>query len=493
MNFDFEVEIIKGIIEDPSKAKLVARSGINHSHFDNELHAYIYKTIAHFTDNDLEVNEYTLLDKVANDPKLDTTKKVFHQQKIRTLLKEKPTEAFNYSLSKLREIRDEQEIKKYVNSVSQAYLKDNDLKKFAEKLSKARDIISPDSDYEIREYTTEEDYNRRHIERREIATGVSTTLDFSESLVEFQRAFPKGIQSKTITGIGGQTGVGKSILVGNIINTAISPRNKLNVLYVIAENRYIEATTRLDAIVQDREYELFYVNAEEDPKGLDFFKNLTPEGYGNLFCVKVTIGKFSTQTIKGFIDDILDKYNIPIQMVAVDSPDHMRADQATFAKNDMKGKIYEELKALTDEYDLITITSIPLVKDAGSNKKKEMTSEDVAGSYEIARLIDNLFFFSKSNEDLEIGRRQITFVKGRDAKSVGYKLVFKITPSLRFIKWEEVNAIQDEASGLVLELKRSEDAKKLMPTKNLFMENIKTRSYTLDKEKKFNGKQSDES
>ena len=489
MNFDFEMEVIKGIIADQTRAKLVIRSGIAAHHFENEFSTYLFKVIERFHNNELEINQVTLLDAVASDPKLDTTKKIFHQQKIKKLFQEQPQETFNYSLSKLREIRNEQEVKSFVNEVSQQYLKDNDLNRFAEKLSKTKDIVSPESDYEIRQYTTEEDYSRRHIERNEIATGLAITLKFDQSLVEFQRAFPKGIQSKTITGIGGQTGVGKSILVGNLIDTAISPANKLNVLYVIAENRYIEATTRLDAIIQDREYELFYVNAEDDPKGIDFFKNLTPEGYGHLFCVKVTIGKFTTSTIRGFIEDILDKYNIAIQMVAIDSPDHMRSDQPTFAKNDMKGKIYEELKALTDEFDIITITSIPLVRDAGSNKKKEMTSEDVAGSYEIARLIDNLFFFSKSNEDLEIGRRQITFVKGRDAKSVGYKLVFKITSSLKFIKWEDINMIEDVASGQILEIKRSEEAKNLVPTKSLFAEKLKARSYTLDKQKKFNDQQ----
>ena len=255
------------------------------------------------------------------------------------------------------------------------------------------------------------------------------------NLSPFKKYFTRGFQPEEVIAIGGPTYAGKSILLTNFIRLAAHPKNGMNVLYVFAENRYVQAASRLDSIILNENYQVLYENALENRTGGKFFRKAKEKGWGQIIMAKVQPKKFTADTIDSMIEEIEMDLGIKIHVLAIDSPDHQEARDRQDAWHQGKGQVYYENKQLTMERGLINISTLPM--KASSVKKESVQNEDAAGSYDISRVCDDMIMFNKSDTDQMLNRATIQVTKNRDGVTDSKKNYFHFDPSLRLIPWDE--------------------------------------------------------
>jgi len=282
-----------------------------------------------------------------------------------------------------------------------------------------------------------EDWSNRRQERVAATLSNNRAIKFHGWLEDLNKYFPRGIETGTITTIGGVTGVGKSILLANFIYMAIHPTCGLSGIYVIAENKYSQAAARLDSLMMDVNYNKLFEPFDEENKDEDdlFFDTAIQEGWGNLRCIKLIPQTFTAADLELKIEEFENIYSKKPDFIFIDSPDHMEPIFRSQVKHENKGQVYWDIKSLITTHDMICITSLPLTKS--SSKKESMDAEDAAGSYDISRISDNQIFFLKRADDFKLGKRAIQFVKLRDSEIDSNIMDLKITPSLRLVKFSQ--------------------------------------------------------
>lgn len=86
--------------------------------------------------------------------------------------------------------------------------------------------------------------------------------------------FPQGLPDNSVFGVAGPTGVGKSLMMANVALEGMMPHNKLDVVAIIAENRYIDWATRCDAMLMDVPIDDLKSAKEENLEHQKFYDNL---------------------------------------------------------------------------------------------------------------------------------------------------------------------------------------------------------------------------
>jgi archaellum biogenesis ATPase FlaH len=258
---------------------------------------------------------------------------------------------------------------------------------------------------------------------------------FDLNLRHFSTYFPRGIAKQTGTIVEGSTGAGKSVFMANLIHLAAHPKNSLNCLYVYSENRTIEALSRLDAIFLDVEYNTLYNKNLEVSQRKFFIQGIEQEGYGKVFCLRAPLLHFNTSLIEAAITQ-LQEDGVTIDVLFIDSPDHMQPleDQGVQWQN--KAQVYSDLKDLYESKNLIFFGTRPQLESF--SKSGELTIQSGAGGQGISRLIDNSIAFNYDPQaDSVSDHRLFTITKARDGKIDWKRLRYKILPTLRFMHEED--------------------------------------------------------
>lgn len=438
---EFEKSIISAVINESEviAPKLVA-SNIDKTCFTDINYSFIYGYIEQTLKKKNPINYKVLKALIENDPTTDNKTKVTLYKVI------EDCHVSDYDISSLSiELLAEKKQKKTLYSIAKAIndgfiegKNPEEIFDFIKNSIKKNVVSSVNKEQENRDYF--QDWSKRKIERLATNDGSSRSLKFHGWLKELEVYFPRGIEKQTITTIGGVTGVGKSILLANFIYMAINPACGLSGIYIIAENKYIQATSRLDAVLRGVNYNNLFNppgSIEESDEDDLFFDTAVQEGWGILRCIKMVPQSFTANDLEIKIQEFKDLYNKAPDFIFIDSPDHMEPIFKTQIKHENKGQVYWDIKALITVHDLICITSLPLTKS--SAKKESMDAEDAAGSYDISRIADNQVFFLKRADDFNLGKRGIQFVKLRDAELDNRIFDLKISPSLRLSKFDNMS------------------------------------------------------
>lgn len=289
-------------------------------------------------------------------------------------------------------------------------------------------------DVDVKLYNSFSAWEERKDARVEAQKHLGNSIMMTGNLSIFDKAFKRGFEPATITVFGGNTGVGKSLMLLNVAKEAISPRNKLNGLFVIAENREIESTSRLDAVLLDRDYNFLWPDEEtKDREGDMLFSSM--DDWGKLYVVKFQVGHFNAEDIRSIFEDFFKVNGVEPQFLIIDSPDHMNPIKWSPKLNERKGEVYLDLKNICDDYGIPVIGSLPM--QASAAKKKTLSAEDGAGSYDIAKIADNAVFFASTDEDELLNRRTLHVVKNRGGQVFKDPFYFKLKNSLVLEPWDE--------------------------------------------------------
>lgn len=235
---------------------------------------------------------------------------------------------------------------------------------------------------------------------------------------------------ETITTIEGKTNSGKSVLLTNIMKMALKPQNGLNCLYLYSENRAIEAEGRLDAILLDVPYKESVKKRELTDAEIEQIENMPNNGWGFMFSKRLPYGHSTVEDIKRYLAEYEEK-NINIDVVFLDSPDHMKAS----GKSDTwwlgKLAVYEEIKACAEQFK---VSFFCTRQTKGSTSSKEIDAYSGKGGEGIPAIVDNQIIIDYDpKENMLSGIRKLVIVKCRDGVLDYKRHVYRIKESLVWV------------------------------------------------------------
>tara|TARA_Y100000034_G_scaffold130321_2_gene188493 strand:+ start:44493 stop:45965 length:1473 start_codon:yes stop_codon:yes gene_type:complete len=437
------------MVQDRSFFNSVKRKGYPASIMNSEMYREVFRHLMKC--QWAEVKEDLILDSVARDngyknvkAKLVAAKvkEVFSEEKITSPLSIDLVENYAAHIT-IREIA--------LDSMT-ALTQDGDIDRAIDIMSRASMLKAERRvSYELYKYNDIEAWNKREKMRHDRILNPKRVLYWNKMFWNASY-MPFGQPSSTMIAVSAQTGVGKSLWSLNYAWEAASPPNSLNTLIVIAENRYIEAASRQDAILLNQSYDIVREKSTNNKTGDIFFSN--QENWGDVFIVKCVPTKFSAATVAEIIEEIKDDHGVEIECLIVDSPDHMRTIETFRGQSYEKlGQITWELKAVVDMYDLICLITAQLNRSAGSNGK--ITTEDIGKSYEIAQILDGLFVMYNTAVDRTKSIRRGEWAKGRDFKVDGKTIEMLLTDSLRFQLFKQVGVTEEGEEAVKVKKKPS--------------------------------------
>lgn len=433
---DAEKKLVSACLQDEDILKKTYRSNISTQDIDNEVYEYLL---------DSAIELFTLGDDVSkesveafiNEDDLTQDKKKEALHFADKLFKD-AVDSANFTVKELNKKKKKKEFIEStydaVEDLEHGESVDEIIQNQKEKLEHLENTDY--TDYQLWNFW--EDNARRKKERHEINQGNDKTLDFKLNLEPFSEYFKRGWQVQEISAVAGPTYAGKSTLASNVIYMALHPENGLNGLYVFAENRKVQAGSRLDSIFLDRKYDNLFKDPLNDNYGDDFYKEAREEGWGDLNYAKVIPNKFDINTIRSILRDTKEgltsgtaQQGFDPDFLVIDSPDHQRPtnEHDQFWAN--KGQVYWDIKQLAEEEDLIVVTTLPM--KPSSRDKDSVSAEDTAGSYDIARIVDNMVSFNVDEEDHLVNRAKLEVVKNRDGDIDSEQVHLKFQPSMRMV------------------------------------------------------------
>lgn len=426
----WERELLAAILNGEIEPNDYRASELNHKDFDDAQVSPIFKVIDSLVKRELEVTSDTIYTEycLQNDrgPKADAVRKTMD------LISRKDVDSSKYSLEFMLEKKRVKKLKAFSDKLYYA-LDSNRVEEAEGLISSFRPSLSVGQDFRLMDILDPEEFEKTHLERQEtLDTG--RNFNFLDDLAGFNKYLEVGIEDETLTAYGGATNVGKSILLFNIALQSVDPRNGLPTLIVKTENRFIQGATRWQAILFDVPLgEMYQPDAKEKQRILEERKD---QGWADAFMVKVPVAGCNIHMIERVMEQIHDKYGVEVNNVFIDSPDHMEPVSKDFEARWMKkADVYNDLKFLGEKYSLKIQTTLPL--KASTVGKDHIGSEGAAGAYDIAKLVDMHFNILKTEEDIRMKRRTIEIAKTRDGEADSEKFHFKITPSLRFEKFNK--------------------------------------------------------
>jgi len=444
---DYEKGLIAACLQDTELFKRTARAKVTHSHFRDKDCSYLFKVMTDLAQQGSEVNEHTVLMSVSL--KKDIEKK--HKDILTSKVKSYANQSLDFKQFSINTMVEKRRMFDIMRNLVAVTEKIHNHTATADELEKelsrlAKDASNSGQEIDVVEYNTINSWNYRVAERHAISlsaesdgAGYLKVAGYLDFLADY---FPLGFPPQTLTGVSGMTGVGKSHFMNAFAFMSIMPVNACNVLYFISENRRIETESRLDSIFLERTYASLYTEAQSDPVAEEVFANQKKKGWGRLFTSKVVVDRFDINTIEQTIEFVEESFGTKISVIIIDSPDHMVPSTQVFKMNERKAAVYKEIKAMADSKSLVMIVSIP--QKAGSVGKSDISSDDVAGSYDIPRILDNLIMFLHCTQDDFLHRRRIKVAKLRGNALDGKIIPLRLKNDLTFTLWEELNDHTDE-------------------------------------------------
>ncbi len=445
---DYEKGLVAACLQNEKLVDRAIRARIKPGHFKDRDCAIIFEIITSLHKQGAEVNGKSVGMSVNLNTEIEDRHRDVIKSKVGAYSKDEVdiTEfSFQVMVEKRRVMDMTRSMGEIVDKIYEGQATADELEKEISRMMKV--ISDKGSEMDLAEYNTVESWRDRVEDRRQtrqaMEEGGSGYLKLAGYLTVFEDYFQLGFPPQTITGVAGMTGVGKSHMMNAFAYMSILPENACNVLYLISENRRIETESRLDAIMLGEDInELFTDDPPESKEKI--FKRQRKKGWGRLFTCKVTVNKFDRTTIEAAMEFIEDQYQAKINVLIIDSPDHMISANVNDRSNgwEKKSAVYDDIKGLADEYCMPVITSVPM--QASTEGKADVSSANVAGSYNISKMVDNLIMFLHSPQDDLLNRRRLKVTKLRGAPLDGRIISLRLKSDLTYTEWKELDESTDE-------------------------------------------------
>ena len=201
---------------------------------------------------------------------------------------------------------------------------------------------------------------------------------------------------------------GKSICLVNVGAAALYQGKK--VLHITLEMSDKKIGLRYDARLSGKHIR----NLEDFPKKIQVKLDAVKRLKGDLIIKRYPTRGATVDTIKAYIMMLQGKGWFP-DLLLVDYGDIMKSSRTYSDKRFEEGSIFEELRGLAVELDLPVVTATQA--NRGSLAKKVVTMEDIAESFDKAKIADVIIALCQDTKEKREGKMRWFFAKNRDNAS----------------------------------------------------------------------------
>lgn len=217
----------------------------------------------------------------------------------------------------------------------------------------------------------------------------------------------------------------KEFKTGLLINVARKGlRLRKKILYIDLENGQDNLATRLEQSIMNKP-KMEILSGEYDEKvqrQLRKYQRLGAEVDIKRFPAYIT----DCNHIQAYIDNQYREFGLRYNELIIDGPHLMASISGLKDEEPRIGAVFIEIKNLTDKnkYD-ICWTPAHTKREAKKRFKTNFTSEDIAKCIDLARTVDAIFGYNRSDLDVQLGIGRLEIIEQRDGVNQGAAL-FKV-------------------------------------------------------------------
>jgi len=369
-------EILRKGVESPSFAKeilpLLPKSTLE----ENHMYVEISQVIQHFyKSNSSLATESTLLSLV--EQKLD-------RQRADAEKQQKYYEAVS-SLYEIRDMSDDSVIDESIEAHIKKHLRLDILKKSAMRLDDEefqKKVIDDLRDVEALDVTggQNEIFNVLYdeMEKRALLSAIQSNT-ISTGFRDLDRLNGGGLAKGELGLIAALSGSGKTLFMTNLATMYV--KKGYNVLYVALEEKKDRMTLRFEQsmLSQTRGDIIDGDNLDEDKfkKRQAIYTKLKGK-LGNLLFSRYSPQTITLAKIEQLLSDAMLRLGIPVDVLIIDYPELLRNPNATGNESDDGGKLFEEVRRVAQDFNVVTWAASQLNRSAYNAIIR--TSEHMEGS-----------------------------------------------------------------------------------------------------------------
>lgn len=425
-------QILNKAIQNPIFSKEVLPNAPLDIFEDNNIYKEISNIIKrHYQTSNNVLTEEALL--TLTEAKLDRMKKGSEEQQ----------QYFN-TINGLYEIRDshnDEVIDEKIESYIRRHMRMDLLKKaainldneeFMEKLDdefkkvmmldiggKAHEIINVIDDHEIRRQAL------TTIEQNTISTGFKSIDNLNGG----------GLAKGELGLIAAVSGTGKTMWMTNLATNYTKLR--YNVLFIALEELENRMILKFEqAMLRQTKSSILTggtINEGNFDKRTEFYKK-NRDKFGNLLFARYSPRTVTPSKIEQLISDVKIRQGIDVDVVIIDYPDLLRNPQETGNEADDGGKLFEEMRRIAQDYNVVMWTASQMNRTAYSAVVR--TSEHMEGALRKKNSAELLLTVNQTPEEFDAGYLRVYADKVRNPPEGAYDkmLGFKVIGSAMLIR-----------------------------------------------------------
>ncbi|AIW03491.1 helicase DnaB-like [Bacillus phage Moonbeam] len=224
------------------------------------------------------------------------------------------------------------------------------------------------------------------------------------------------------------SGTGKTLVLTNLATNYT--KQKKNVLFIALEETQNRMILKFEqSMLRQNKSNILTgtaLNEENFNKYQDFYKQ-NRQHFGNLFFARYSPRTVTPAKIEQLLSDIKIRQGIEVDVLLIDYPDLLRNPYATGNESDDGGKLFEEIRRICQDYNVLGWTAGQLNRTAYSAAIK--TAEHMEGSVRKKNAVEFVGVVQQSEEEFRAGFTRLYIDKLRNTpegpyeKMLGFKVV----------------------------------------------------------------------
>lgn len=217
------------------------------------------------------------------------------------------------------------------------------------------------------------------------------------------KLFNGGWERKTLTTFIAPTGAGKSMFLVNVSAAAVA--QGLSVAYITLEMADFKIGLRHDSYFSG--VQINEISKEEKKVR----PQITDQAKGRLIIKEFPTKTASVQTIRSYLQRLQAIKNFVPDMIVIDYADLLRGSRNYGEKRHELEGVYEELRALSHEFNVVLITADQT--NRGGLNEEIVTLQAISESYAKATVCDVIITISRRMEDKQTNSGRLFVAKSR--------------------------------------------------------------------------------
>lgn len=276
----------------------------------------------------------------------------------------------------------------------------------------------------------------------------------------FSRAIGGGLARGEMGAIAASSGTGKTMNMTSLAMAYIS--GGYNVMYIALEE--------LDGRMYNRFFKAYMGYAQKIVPGLnpqdllannEMVSGLMANGFfaqlvnnmenqlgvkqGNLTFTRYSPHTLTVDGLRQVIHSNIVTYGNPVDVIIVDYPDLLSYDTRN-GESEAGGKLYEELRAIGQDNNVVMWVASQLNRTAGAEGIKTETS--LEGSFRKTNSLETLLVVNSSSAEYEAGFTRMYVAKSRNGGNTGEMIHLKVEPYTKVVRGETPEEASEHANLL---------------------------------------------